>query len=251
MGKTTIEFGEVETLTKEVHRAAAEVTKGGAAWTGAPSTGWVGGSRVTFHNGVPHASTVPTVSAFGNTGAASACMSAYQQAESAMRGVMTAFGNTLDSDAERLELVVALFRQVDAEAADRMLQANRNRLDVFSAHLDTGHGDGGDARRARQIDRLLGLTGNSPAGAGTVVAGDFNSLSTDGSQSAQAIRRYGTQGFDVNQGDIHDGRGGTSASHRRIDHLMPRGLGASEATRWDRGQSDHDGQVVDVTLPGW
>ncbi|MCT2584468.1 hypothetical protein [Actinophytocola gossypii] len=84
-----------------------------------------------------------------------------------------------------------------------------------------------------------------------IVTGDFNATSGGNSPSAREIRELGGQGFDVNGGDIHDGKGGASLSHKPIDHVLPRGVGSSEATRWDRRQSDHDGQEVDVTLPNW
>lgn len=166
-----------------------------------------------------------------------------------MDATLKAFAKTADSDAERLELALALYRKTDADSADNLLEANRNRLDVLSTHL-TLNTDGHAQDQAAQINRLRGLAGDQSQG-NTVVAGDFNAESTGNSPSAQGIRNFGGQGFDVGAGDIHDGKGGTSASHRRIDHVLPRGVGSSEATRWDRDQSDHDGQVVDLTLPSW
>ena len=174
---------------------------------------------------------------------------AHYESKIVMDTVLPAFANTLDADVERLKVAVMLFHQTDGAAADQMLQAAKG-LDVFSAHLSTGANPQGEANRAGQLDTMLGQTGTD-AGA-SIVAGDFNNSPTGGDTPfGQSLNRYGQHGYDVHAGDLNDGQGGTSASHLPIDYVMPRGVGSSTATRWGRDQSDHDGQVVDVTIADW
>jgi endonuclease/exonuclease/phosphatase (EEP) superfamily protein YafD len=190
---------------------------------------------------------VPGATTFGNTGAGATCSNAHGQAQSSMGAVLKGMANTVDADAERLEMALALYRKTEADAADELLK-KRNQLDVFSAQISNA---GEHAKeQTKEIDELRLLAGEEYVG-NTVVAGDFNSVSTGGSESAQAIREFGDNGFDVHAGDIGDGLGGTSLRHHPIDYLMPRGVGATPAQRWDRDPSDHDGQVVDVTLSNW
>ncbi|MFC6015332.1 endonuclease/exonuclease/phosphatase family protein [Plantactinospora solaniradicis] len=238
MTTSRVDFNEVRKLGTEVRRAQSALDAGVQGFSNAPSP------ATSVRQG-----RLPVATPFGNTSAGAACLGAQQQASSTMGGVLKAFAATVDSDAERLELALALYRTTDAEAADKLLKTNRNRVDLFSTHLSVAD-DGHAQDQAKQITELRTMAGDQNLG-NTVVAGDFNALSTGNSPSAQAIRDFGRQGFDVNAGDIHDGRGGTSASNRRIDHVLPRGVGASEATRWDRTPSDHDGQVVDLTLSNW
>jgi hypothetical protein len=230
-----VDFDQLAHLGSEVRRAQSSLDAGVQGFAGAPKVGsspFVPGSGST---------------AFGNTGAGATCANAHGQAQGAMGDVLQGMANTIDADAERLELALALYRKTDADAADDMLKQH-NQLDVFSAQLSNAGPHA--AEQTAEIDRLRGLAGDQTAG-NTVVAGDFNSGSSGASSSAQAIREFGDQGFDVNAGDIHDGKGGTSLNHHPIDFVMPRGVGASSAQRWDRDQSDHDGQVVDVTLSDW
>ncbi|MEV4617427.1 endonuclease/exonuclease/phosphatase family protein [Asanoa sp. NPDC049573] len=228
-----VDFDQLAHLGSEVRRAQSSLDAGVQGFSGAPSAGsplLPGGAG-----------------AFGNTGAGATCTNAQRQAQSAMGAVLQGMAKTIDADAERLEMALALYRKTEADAADEMLKKH-NQLDVFSAQLSNAGPHA--AEQTAEIDRLRGLAGDQTAG-NTVVAGDFNSVSSGTSSSAQAIREFGDQGFDVNAGDIHDGKGGTSYSHHPIDFVMPRGVGASSAQRWDRDPSDHDGQVVDVTLSDW
>ncbi|RZS43232.1 hypothetical protein EV193_102211 [Herbihabitans rhizosphaerae] len=185
---------------------------------------------------------------FGNTSGGTECLDAHHQARSALDGALKAFAATVDSDAERLEFSMAVYRKVDADAADSFLAISRNRLDVLTTHLSKPGPHA--AEQSAQIDRLRGLAGD-PTSGNTVVTGDFNAGSEGNGPSARGIREFGGQGFDVDAGNIHDGKHGTSEYNYRIDHVLPRGVGSSEATRWHRGKSDHDGQEVDVTLPYW
>ncbi|WP_378733894.1 endonuclease/exonuclease/phosphatase family protein [Nocardia brasiliensis] len=229
-----VDFGEMQKLITEVRRAQSSLDAGLKAFSN-------GAAKPPMEPG--HTTT------FGNTGAGASCLSAHAQASEVMRTVLTAFSGAVESDAGRLAMALVLYRQMDVASADNLLQLNRNALDVFSTHLMVG-GAGKDAQQAAQINRLLGLAGG-PSQGNTVVAGDFNAQSGGNSPSAQGIRNFAGQGFDVDTGKIYDGRGGTSQSNLPIDHVLPRGVGSSEATRWERGESDHDGQVVDLTMPNW
>lgn len=249
MSDSKVDFDEVRKLATEVRRAQSSLDAGVQGFANAPSPQPSPPSQTSVIAGSPKTWTFPADTTFGNTNAGAACLSAHSQARSTMDAALRAFAKTADSDAERLESALALYRKTDADSADNILAANRNRLDVLTSHL-TLNTDGHAQDQAAQVNRLRGLAGDVSQG-NTVVSGDFNTESTGNSGSAQGIRAFGGQGFDVHGGDINDGKGGTSASHRRIDHLMPRGVGASEATRWDRDQSDHDGQVVDLTMPNW
>ncbi|GAA3783807.1 hypothetical protein GCM10022225_84920 [Plantactinospora mayteni] len=244
-----VDFDELQHLATEVRRAQTSLSAGVQGFSGAPSAAPAPPVQFTVTPNLQQRTTIPdAVTTFGNTDAGAACLSAHHQAQSTMGAVLKAFDNTIDSDAERLELALAVYRKTDAEAADRLLATKRNQLDVFSTHMSTG---GEHApQQARQINDLRTIAGDQTMG-NTVVGGDFNSVTTGNSPSAQALRGFGGHGFDVNGGVIHDGRGGTSASNIPIDHVMPRGVGASDAQRWARGQSDHDGQRVDLTLSNW
>lgn len=242
MSVNKVDLDQVENLVAAVRSAQSSLDTGVQLLLQAPSSAPVSSSRV-------NRSLIALGGSFGNTSGGAACQLAYSEVKPTMDAVLKTFAATADSDAERLELALATYRKTDAESADTLLEINRNKLDVISTHLtkaDKEHGPD----QAAQINRLRGLAGD-PLEGSTVVAGDFNAVATGDSPSAQGIREFGGQGFDVGAGDIHDGKGGTSENHHPIDHVLPRGVGSSEARRWDRGESDHDGQVVDVTLPSW
>ncbi|MFG1793280.1 endonuclease/exonuclease/phosphatase family protein [Nocardia sp. NPDC049149] len=247
-----VDIGEVQKLQTEVYRAQTALDHGlklvGEASStvgklGAPQSQWTG------HNfTIGFAPTTP----FGNTFEGGSCNSAHSGAFTAATATLKAFAATVDSDAERLKLALALYKSMDAKSAEQLLRLNRNALDVYSAHMSTGGEWAG--LQAGQIDRLRALIGGPNQG-NTVIGGDFNAASGGNDPSAQAIRRFADQGVDPYAGVIHDGPNGapvgTSANHYPIDHVLPRGIGASEAQRWARDESDHDGQRVDVTLPAW
>jgi hypothetical protein len=254
MSESKVDFNELQGLITQVRRAQSSLDAGVQGFSGAPAPGptptTISLGRV---GGLPtgQVSLSPTTT-FGNTDAGATCLNAHSQARSTMDSTLQAFAKTVDSDAERLEASMAAYQKMDAESADNLLATNRNQLDILTAHI-SNPGEFAD-EQAQQIGRLRGLAGGPTAG-NTVVSGDFNSVSEGNSPSSRQIQQFGGQGFDVDAGDIHDGPGGslrgTSLSHRPIDQLMPRGVGASEAQRWARAQSDHDGQEVDLTLPNW
>ncbi|MEQ4300911.1 endonuclease/exonuclease/phosphatase family protein [Plantactinospora sp. B6F1] len=253
---TKVDYPQLEKLADEVRRAETAIDAGINTLRGSDSgvptlntTPKITGNRLT-----PSVSLSPAPTLFGNTEAGSACHGAHGWAKSVMIDVLVAFSGTLDSDRDRLNMAIALYRDADARSesrlkVDALLKANRNQLDVLSTHITLNHGD--DKPQPGQINRLGQLLGNESQG-NTVVGGDFNSVANDDSPSAQALRGYAGRGFDLGASTIHDGWGGTSATNRPIDHLLPRGVGAAgEAHRFDRQQSDHDGQLVDVRLPSW
>ncbi|WP_194814977.1 endonuclease/exonuclease/phosphatase family protein [Nocardia sp. XZ_19_385] len=169
-------------------------------------------------------------------------------------GTVKAFAGTVDSDAERLKSAIALYRVMDAENAEELMLQNSNMLDFLSTHLTRTKGDKHAGDQADQIAKLRGLVADIRNG-NVVVGGDFNAEAGGDSPSAQEIRNFDLDGFDTKAGTIHDGPGGqpkgTSEQHYPIDHVLPRGVGSTPAERWDRGESDHDGQRVDVTMPAW
>lgn len=235
MTKSKVDFDELAHLADEVRRAHTSVDAGMKGFANAPLVGQTGSASTGGWT------------PFGNTSAGRACVEAHRQAQQAMNEALKAFSGTVESDFERLELALALYRKTDAEAADNLLAANRNRIDIFTAQMSVGdHGK----EQAAQIARLATLVGDQTQG-NAIVTGDFNATSSGDTPSARNIRGFGNQGFDVNAGDINDGLGGTSLSHRKIDFVMPRGLATSETERWGRGPSDHDGQLTDVTMPNW
>ncbi|MET7767790.1 endonuclease/exonuclease/phosphatase family protein [Nocardia sp. NPDC005366] len=197
----------------------------------------------------PPTSSLSADEIFGNTTAGKGLLRTHEwSAFPAVKAAMAAFAGTVEADAEQLDLAVALYRSMDSENAEKLLKANGQGLDLVSAHLSNG-GDH-SAEQAAQIARLRQLFGSGPLG-NIVIGGDFNASSSGNGASAQQIRAFAEQGFNVDAGRIDDGLGGTSASHIPIDHVLPRGVGTSAAERWDRGESDHDGQNVEVTLPAW
>jgi hypothetical protein len=242
-----VDLDEVENLATQVRRAQSSLDAGVQGFSAAPSPALAPAPRLTGNAlSVQMGPTLPHASAFGNTSGGLACLSAHAGARSTMDATLKAFAATVDSDAERLELAVALYRKTDAENADRMLEINRNRLDVITAQLTTNEKHAHEAQQAAEIEALRRLAGDETAG-NTVVTGDFNA----GPNASTGVRNFERNGLDVHGGDIHDGVGGTSLKHRPIDYVMPRGVGAAEARRWDRDPSDHDGQVVDLTMPYW
>ncbi|MGY1901245.1 endonuclease/exonuclease/phosphatase family protein [Nocardia gipuzkoensis] len=189
---------------------------------------------------------------FGNTPGGVACHSTHSEAYTAGTNTVKAFAGTVDSDAERLKMAITLYRLMDDQNAENLLKLNPHVLDFLSTHLSKGDKDA--AEQAAQIDTLRGLVAGPPFNS-VVVGGDFNAVSEDSSPSAQAIRKFAGDGFDTDAGALNDRPAGqpqgTSASYRPIDHVLPRGVGTTPAERWDRDESDHDGQRVDVTLPAW
>lgn len=170
-----------------------------------------------------------------------------------MGSLLNSLSGTVDADTERLVLALRLYQQKDAEYADELLTANRNSLDVistqFSVKGDANEQGIGEHEQAQgeQVSKAGSLAGHD----NTVLSGDFNAMPTGDDPAARELARLRRQGFDTDAGDIHDGHGGTSASNKPIDYVMPRGAGSTEAYRWERKDSDHDGQVVDVTIADW
>ncbi|GIH08198.1 hypothetical protein Rhe02_62650 [Rhizocola hellebori] len=250
MTETKMDFPEVDKLLGELSRARDAVGGGAKSFGEASETlGW--SSYTTAIGGSVGSWSIPQPElVFGDTEGGGQCWSAHYECKIVMDTVLPAFANTLDSDIERLKTAVMLFHQTDGENADRMLQAARGGLDVLTAHLSTGANPEGEANRAGQLDKMFGQTGNDANA--TLVTGDFNNSPTGvDTPFGKSLNQYGQHGFDVHAGDLHDGQGGTSASHLPIDYVIPRGVGSTEATRWGRDESDHDGQVVDVTIPDW
>ncbi|MGW4365744.1 endonuclease/exonuclease/phosphatase family protein [Nocardia takedensis] len=197
----------------------------------------------------PPTSSLGAEEIFGNTTAGKQLLSTHEwSAFPAVKAAMAAFAGTVEADAEQLDLAVTLYGSMDLDNAEEFLKLNGQGLEIVSTHLSNG-GDHG-AEQAAQIARLRQLFGTGPLG-NIVIGGDFNASANGDSPSAQEIRAFGDQGFAVDAGRIYDGLGGTSASHQPIDHVLPRGVGTSAAERWDREESDHDGQNVEVTLPAW
>jgi hypothetical protein len=228
-----VDIEEVQKLATEVRRAETSVAEGVKGFARAAA---------------------PTGTTFGNTGAAAGCMNAHNQTQSTMGALLKAFDATIDADAQRLTLALQVYRQTDAEAADQLLEVNRNRLDVISTQLTVDKKDGKDLTQAQaeQINKLNSVTGDYQ---NTVVAGDFNAKQVD---QKEAFGSLGQQGYDTRAGVLYDGKGahgrnGTSLSGFEIDHVMQRGVGNSGAERWatTEEESDHDGQIVDTTIANW
>lgn len=244
-----VDIGELQGLMTEVRRAQSSLDHGiplfsaaEAAMPMAVNLGNVWGvptGPLRLGNDTP----------FGNTTAGKALASAHQSAYGAGTDMLQAFSGTVDADAERMELALLLYRAMDDDNAEEILLNNRDRLNVLSAHL-TEHEDGHVQDQVGQINRLLGLAGD-PADGNVVIAGDFNANAKVDYPSTDALNDYTDQGLDPTAGQIDDGLGGTSPSHQPIDYVIPRGVGTSEAERWDRDESDHDGQSLDVTMPSW
>ena len=185
---------------------------------------------------------------FGNTPEGQRCREAYAEDRPVMAAVISAFAVTAEADAERLAFAVHLFQTEDAESADRMLRTGRDRLDVFSTHIDKGDNV---PRQADEIN-LVGRLADDPRGANTVIAGDFNTEHDGDGLADEAVNNLeDDRGFDVDAGRLNDGQGGTSSSGRYIDYIMSRGVGSTEAERWDRERSDHDGMTTDLTVTDW
>lgn len=237
-----VDEGELQQLQTEVARAQSALAHGLGILNGVP-TGTSGIERLLIGSS-------PTP--FGNTGEGLACHSAHSETYTAGTSTVKAFAGTVDSDAERLKMALGLYRIMDDENAEQWLMLNGHVLDFLSTHLSTG--DKHAPLQADQIRNLRGLVADLRDG-NVIVGGDFNATSTGNSPSSQAIRNFGLDGYDTGAGTINDGPGGqpkgTSESHHPIDHVLPRGVGTAPAERWDRGESDHDGQRVDVTMPSW
>lgn len=243
--KVKVDFAELQHLQTEMGRAQSALAHGSKILGGTP----VSSSHGHLELSMGHF-TWESSSSFGNTMVGQSCEHAHSEAYSGVTAAMGAFSDTVDSDAERLKLAILLYRNMDDDNAEKLLQATRNGFDLFSAHLSLNGDPGKNAAQAAELQKLLGLAGD-PTHGNTIIAGDFNGTFGPEDPNGQRIRDFGSQGFDPYAGQIHDGQGGTSASHRPIDQIIPRGVGTSDALRWERGQSDHDGQRVDVTLPAW
>lgn len=255
MSESKVDLDELQKLATEIRRAQSSLDAGVKGFANAPAASPTPPSVTTTIYGVPTQHYLSPSTTFGNTSAGDTCLGEHQQARSAMDSTLKAFAGTIESDAERLAMAKSTYEKVDAEQADRMLAISRNQLDILTTHLSTtGKNAELVGQQAEQINQLRGLVGDRSTG-NMVVTGDFNAQAQapkpEFEPSAQAIRNFGGNGFDINGGVIDDGRGGTSKSNLPIDHVMPRGVGAVEAQRWRRDQSDHDGQDVDITMPNW
>ncbi|MFC9894583.1 endonuclease/exonuclease/phosphatase family protein [Nocardia sp. NPDC127579] len=189
---------------------------------------------------------------FGNTGGGKACHAAHSATYTQGTASMSAFAGTVDADAERMKMAIALYLIMEDANAESMLLLKGKTLDFLSAHMSLA-GDNA-TEQAAQIEKLRGLVADIRDG-NVLVGGDLNAAMNGNDPSARAIQRFGWDGYDTHAGTINDGPNGapkgTSQSYHPIDHVLPRGVGTAPATRWDRGQSDHDGQRVDVTMPNW
>jgi hypothetical protein len=236
MSQTAMDFDEVDRLLTALRQAKSLLEQGAE----------------TFSSNTTGDSWLPDIfesgsEMFGNTPEGRRCREAYSEDRPVMAALMSAFAATADADAERLEFAIHLFRTEDANAADRMLRIGRDRLDVFSTHIDKGDDD---ARQAGEI-HVVGELADDPR-ANTVIAGDFNTEHDGDDLADDAINSLEEdRGFDVDAGRLNDGQGGTSSSGRYIDYVMPRGVGSTEAERWDRERSDHDGMTTDLTVTDW
>jgi hypothetical protein len=218
---TRMEYSQVERLAEAVAEAADELTTGGR----------------------PLADDRVSAAALGNTDSANDCLTALRRAQSTARTATRRLVTVLDDDADRLRQAVVAFQQTDHETADQMFAASRDGINVYSAHVHSDGSNDDDFVRADQIDRLRESV-DGPA----VIGADLNAELDDGNMSADAVARFGDDGFDVNAGEV----GGTSSTGRSIDYVMPSsGVSASNATEVDGATSDHNGQRVDVTIPRW
>lgn len=238
MPQTAMDFDEVDRLLTALRQATSVLEESAESF----SAGTTGDSWL-----VPDI-IEPGSKMFGNTPEGSRCREAYAEDRPVMASLMSAFASTADADAERLAFAIHLFQTEDANSADSMLRAGRDRLDVFSTHIDKGDDD---ARQAEEID-TVGRLADDPRGANTVIAGDFNTEHDGDDRADAAINNLeDDRGFDVDAGRLNDGEGGTSSSGRYIDYIMGRGVGSTEAERWDRDRSDHDGMTTDLTVTDW
>jgi hypothetical protein len=251
MSVSKVEIEELRGLADQVRRAHSSVEAGKDGLAKVPTSNLQG-------------------TAFGNTPASSNCLRASHDSRVALGTALEAFSTTVDSDTERLNAALRLYQQTDAENADKFLEANRNRLDVLSTHLTKADEPEHKQVQADQINRLGQVTGDNQ---NTVIGGDFNAIQDTNkpetpvansdqpryanTPQGRAFGNLGQQGYDTDAGFLTEpggeGKYGTSISDSRIDHLMPRGVGASDATRWaaTEEESDHDGMVVDVRMPNW
>lgn len=244
MTVSKVDLAELAMLAEEVRRAKTSLDAGVQGFSQAPTASPSPPTMTRSIYGVQtrqYVGSAPTI--FGNTSAGDACLGAHSWARSGMDGTLKAFAGTVESDHGRLEMAWSTYKKNDAEAADRMLEISRNRLDILTTHLSTKNQSG----QIKELNKLVG----DPSKGNMIVTGDFNATSTPGTPSGDEIQNFGKKGFDVGGGVINDGQGGTSATHRPIDQVMPRGVGALPAQRWNREQSDHDGQLVDIVLPNW
>ncbi|MFC8044469.1 hypothetical protein [Nocardia sp. NPDC057353] len=244
-----VEIGELQRLLSEVRRAQSSLDHGvqlfGGGRTAMPR-------RISVGNGGPFpVAEIPVGNRnpFGNTAAGKTLVSTHASTYGSGEQALGAFARTVDADGERLELAILLYRTMDADNAENLLAQNRNGLRVLSTHL-TVDSDGHEQDQVGQINTLIDLAGGPDQG-NTLVNGDFNTNRDRDYPGAHAIDGFTAQGFDPDAGRIADGQGGTSASNLPIDYVMPRGVATSDAERWDRDFSDHDGQRADVTLPAW
>lgn len=234
---TRMEYEQVERLAIDVTDAADELGKGRDGLSQAPSVG------VALPIPFGDDPVVVTAAALGNTDSARNCLTALHRAQSAAGTATERLVTVLTDDAERLRQAVTAFQQTDHESADRLFAASRDGMNVYSAHVHSDGSNDDDYVRADQIDRLRESV-DGPA----VVGADLNAELSDGNQSADAVARFGDDGFEVNAGEV----GGTSSSGRSIDYVMPSaGVSVTNPREVDGGPSDHDGQRVDVTIPRW
>jgi exonuclease III len=251
MAVSKVEIEELQGLADQVRRAHSSVEAGKDGLANAPVPNLQG-------------------TAFGNTPVGPNCLRAAHDSRVALGAALEAFSTTVDSDTERLTTALRVYQQTDAENADKFLEANRNRLDVLSTHLTKTDEPEHKQVQVDQINRLGQLTGDNQ---NTVIGGDFNAVqdtnnaktpvansdqpSYTNKPEGQAFGNLGRQGYDTDAGFLttpgDTGKYGTSITDSRIDHLMPRGVGANDATRWaaEDKESDHDGIVVDVRMPNW
>ncbi len=237
MAQTVMDFDEVGNLLTALRQAATTLESGSETFRA--NTGTTGLFDIV--------ESMVEVPMFGDTAGGRSINVAYTGGQPVMATLLSAFASTTDADAERLEFAIRLFQTEDAEAADRMLRAGRDRLDVFSTHIDKGDND---SRQADEIN-TVGELADDPR-SNTVIAGDFNTEHDGDDLADEAINNLEDErGFDVDAGRISDGQGGTSSEGNYIDYTMTRGVGATEATRWDRERSDHDGIRTNVTVTDW
>ncbi|GIH03767.1 hypothetical protein Rhe02_18340 [Rhizocola hellebori] len=237
MAQTAMDFAEVDTLLATLRQATTTLEGGAQTFRANTSTGGL----------FDILESLIEAPMFGNTAGGRSLGLAYSSCQPVMAALLEAFTATSDADGERLEFAIRLFQTEDADAADRMLRAGRDRLDVFSTHVDKGDDD---ARQAEEIN-TIGELADDPR-SNTIVSGDFNTEHSGDDLADDAINSLGEdRGFDVDAGRIDDGHDGTSSGGKFIDYTMTRGVGSTEATRWDHERSDHDGIRTDVTVTDW
>jgi hypothetical protein len=203
-------------------------------------------------------------SAFGNTSGGAVCATVWADVVDQAGTAHPYLREAVQTDAVRLDEVIACFQRTDHESADDLCAAG-STITVMSAHLHSHDSDQAtpewdDYLRATQHDRMVDYAVGRP---GAVIVGVDANVSVDRDDDGglaeypqdlapRAVDRFDQEGFD-NVGDFSEGQPGegTSSSDRSIDYVWVRGLNAGAPTEVEGDPSDHDGQYVEYALPRW